>query len=387
MGENNAFSNIKNFLKGAFKVVKTFFVWIGGALASLMPMIIIIIAIVLIIMVVVGSIAYAFSGGYDANSGLISSVGGVKGDQFYGTRFIYYDEEYTALDLQDEYLEFTYNILEDVQNSITITLNGNYKEDTQVKTFATNFANKLAQSSGKTLLECTTIIQHYGFDESETNAEGKTEKQVVLESLSSSLSSHLKSGVGSIYTELENAYDLNFGYMKNVCAKILIKDYILDADKTTSNIPKKNYLGFVYMPKQDVIINTARFIYAVDQDKTVSISANYKNETLIEEIATDTADSTWFSGSVSNKYFECKFDKYILNEFTAIETNNQGYLSEGKTIFDIYKDGKGDVYFNNPQNVSSNVNLLESFKTNNYIYLQMQADSQYNMAESITDYQ
>lgn len=390
----NAFANITRTFKGVFKAIGKFIKWIGTFLGSLfataLPYILIIVVIIAVLFCIIEAITAAF----DAIGGFMSSIWGVNEDKFHGTRYVYYDEEYTTNDLKDKYLEFTYNLVSDVNNSYTIEIDYTkaYNESSQINAFCLSFARAINPDlTNATLDECTKNISHYGFDETNVIKDEKTEKELMLLSLANSTYPYLTNkGINEItlYSKFKELYELpKYDYMRNVCAKILIKDYILADGQRAIDIPKKNYVGFVYMPKESVVFKKANFAFGIDEEKTVNISANYKRETLKEEIKTDIADSTWIKNGDLEKSFDCELNEYIFTEFTAIDEPNLLYLNEPKTLFDICRDNKFNKFFKEDANKNDVNNLLDNVNTNNYFYLKLNSDSPYNMAESFVEYE
>ena len=366
-------------LKVAFKYIAKFIKWIFTIITSNIYVLIAVIAIILIMAAIIVAVALIENAGYDKDKGTMTSIGGVTGTHFYGERFLYYDDVYCSEDLADKYLEFTYNILNDVNNSTTISIDftASYQTSSQINAITMSFASALSGESVTTLLEHTSIIDHYGFTEEE--------RGIVLENMATYLSTNGYSSEAkeSLLSKLRTSYDNSFAYMKNVCKKIMIKDYILEPEKTAENIEKKNYFGFIYMPKQMVTLEETSFVFAVDEEKTVDFKMGYTNgvdNVLLEE---ETADSTWFNedGLMEKALNTTKTKDYLLNQFTAIDESDIRYLSEGKTLFDILKDDKFLIYFKDTAGDYSAETLLNNVNTGNYLYMQLTADAPYNMAE------
>lgn len=382
-GVKKSITAIANFVRSLGKTILTFVKWIGTALGGLSTIVLPIVFVAVIIVCAIALVLSFFSGGYDPNSGLISSLGGVQGDKFYGTRFMYYDSEYTNSDLKDEYLEFTYKIINDVNgiNAIGIDYTKPYNQSTQISSFCLTFASAInSDLVNPTLDECIASIDHYGLTAEESDLGfGKLAEALVPYASTKDEQ--------TILTQLKESYNkTEFDYMRNVCTKILIKDYIVNEGETATNIPKKNYVGFVYMPKQQVIMNSLEFLCAVDENKQVDISAKYKSDDLFKEVTSDKADSTWFKNGLVDKTLECNLSEYILQQFTALDSSDINYLSNGKTLFDIFKDGKFNTFFKSGVNANDVTSLLENINTLNYFYLQMSADSSFNLAESSAEY-
>lgn len=366
-------------LKVAFKYIAKFIKWIFTIITSNVYVLIAVIAIILIMAAIIVAVALIENAGYDKDKGTMTSIGGVTGTYFYGERFLYYDDVHCSEDLADKYLEFTYNILNEVNNATTISIDftAPYQTSSQINAITISFASALSGEGVTTLLEHTSIIDHYGFTEEE--------RGIVLENIATYL---LTNGYSSatkelLLSQLRTSYDNSFAYMKNVCKKIMIKDYILEPEKTAENIEKKNYFGFIYMPKQMVALEEASFVFAVDEEETVDFKMGYTNgvdDVLLEE---ETADSTWFNedGLMEKALNTTKTKDYLLNQFTAIDESDIDYLSEGKTLFDILKDDKFLIYFKDTAGDYSEETLLKNINTGNYLYMQLTADAPYNMAE------
>lgn len=383
-----------NTLKNLWKIVWNFFKTIFGFLVSNSWIILIIVFITAVIAAVSGVVAYFFSGGFDENKGTMQSLGGVKSDKFYGTRYVYYNEEYTTQHLADTYLEFTYNILLDVKSGddskINIDFTKPYKENTQINTIATSYAqtllNKDAPNLSLTLTDCTAQINHYGFDET-------SEVDLVLDKLATDLTSGIKGGLAyttldktQILNELKTSFNSNFAYMKNVCSKILIKDYILTEEEKSMDIPKNNYLGFVYMPKQDVTMKSTNFIFKIDNEQEVQIKANYKDGENITEIDAGTADSSWFKGGSMEKAMDLNLNSYNLKQFKSLDDNDINYFATEKSLFEICRENKQSIYFNDDVNFADSSTIMSGFKTDAYFYLELQGNSNYNMVDIMVSY-
>ncbi len=378
------------FLKAAGKAILALLKWLIGIIVAYWWVFLIIAAVIIVLVAVIAVVSWVYSADYDKENGTVSSVGGVTGDSFYGTRFMYYDKNYTSQDLANTYLEFTYNILKEVNKTATISIDfsTSYETNTQINAICLSFASALSGGTETQLYAHTAVIDHYGF----TNSE----KDIVLENIANYVTSkgYTSMNEESTLAKLKTAYDAEMAYMKNVCKKILIKDYILDEGEYTTNIPKKDYFGFVYMPKQMVTLEKTAFIFVVDEGKQVQTKVMYSDgmgQTVLEEA---TADSTWFVNGMMEKALNVEDSpNYTLNEFTAIDTSNLTYLEEGKTLFQILRDGRFETYFKNINIEDLNKNktetedgtneiLLKNINTGNCMYVQMGADAPFNIAES-----
>lgn len=381
------------YLKAAGKTILAFLKWLIGIIIAYWWVFLIIAAVAIVLVCAISVVMWVLGAGWDENRCTVSSIGGVTGDSFYGTRFLYYDDIYTSNDLANTYLEFTYNILQEVNkiNTISIDFSTSYETNSQVNAIAVSFASALSGQSGAILNAHTSVIDHYGFTDSEDD--------IVLENIANYVvtKGYTANNYESMLTLLKNAYDTELAYMKNVCKKIIIKDYILEDGEYTSDIEREDYFGFVYMPKQTVTLTKTSFIFVVDEGKQVKTKVMYSSgseQTVLEE---ETADSTWFVDGMTEKSLDVTdSSNYTLNQFTAIDTSDLTYLANGKTLFQILRDEKFGVYFKNIDASDLNKNkteaqegtneiLLKNINTENCMYILMDADAPFNIAESFVN--
>lgn len=378
-------------LKTALKVVAKFLKWIFSFVMSNFAIVVPILLVVVVVAVVVYALFNMFSGGYDSGSKTLSPINGIRGDSFYGQRYLYYDDAFTTNDLANVYLNFTYDILKEVNSSgveVKLDFTKAYYSNENIQnvsgitlSYATALANK---ENDATLLECTKEIQNYGFD--------STQKNIVFSKMSEYIFNNNLMGataqniIVQKLNEIYEAEDSNFAYMKNVCKKILIKDYLCDGENGISNIQQKKYFGVVYMPKQDMTINATNIAIKVDGDATVDVAMKNINEGEINEITSGTADSSWFNSGVFGKVLTCELKDYPISKFLAIDESNISYLQQEKTLFQILKDGRFSTYFNDGLENFEEQTLMENFKSKDYLYLSLNSGALFNVADIVTEY-
>ena len=261
--------------KAAGAVAKNPLVWKIALIAG-----IVLLAFILLV-VVIAAIVYAVTASdYDAENGLLSSIYGISGDKYYGARFVYQDDDAASLEIQDNYLKFTYNILNDTKNQINlaITLSEDYSNDANIITIATNFANELIpEQAHLSLAQCVTAIDHFGFTDQEIT--------LVIDSIAQSLKNNTFGGnawagatLDNIKTTLsEKMQTETYLQYKNVTPKIYVWDYILDGDDATlEKLPKKDYYGFIFMPKETVTMKSTSFIFVIDGGYGVDVTLKQK---------------------------------------------------------------------------------------------------------------
>lgn len=391
-GASGAEEFVKTFmkiLKAIFKTVARLIKWIISFFTALLPVLLPIIAIIAVVAIVVVAIGSIFSGGYDSESGTMSSFGGIAGDKFYGQRFFYYDEDFCANDLADTYLNFTYNILKDINQSgvniqLDFTVPYNHENNIQkVTNITTAYSVTLSGLQGEvSLLECTRQIEKYGF----TDAQGQTVLNKMAEYVANNCSTAGSAAIVNALNGIYNKVNSDYAYMKNVCKKILIKDYLCETDNRVSGVEKKNYFGMVFMPKENVVIKSTAIAAVVDAGQTVEIFAKYASDGNTEVINSGSASETWFEEGGANEALECDYNNFILNKFNAFNVEDSNYLKQGKTLFEILKDGKFETYFKNTDFDYSEQKLLENINTSNYAYIQTKASLPFNMIDIVTEY-
>lgn len=378
---NQAIKHIAKIISHAIKILGQFASWLFGLLSSMLPILLPILAVVAAVLIIYCVVTSMFSGGYDPNKATMSSIGGIRGTQFYGARMFYYDDEFTAQDLSDEYKEFTYNILKKINSHHTINIDFTkpYANNIQIEGIVIDFAKAISGSESNVLLDITKSISHYGFTEEN--------KLAVFNSMSNYLinNSYTVATSQNLIAKLNEIYEQDFAYMKNVCKKILIKDYLIEGTNTIKDIPKKNFAGFVYMPRKMIMMKSS-FIFAVDEENTVDIAVNIKNNNEVTELATATADNTWMKDGYAENFLEFSSPEDILvSEFTAFNESNIQELSEGKTLFDVLKDGTFNNYFKNVNGSEDVSTLLENINSNNYVYLNLNGTAPFNYSELLAE--
>lgn len=179
-------------------------------------------------------------------------------------------------------------------------------------------------------------------------------------------------------------------FYNNTAPKIYVWDYILEnKDDTLKQLPKKDYYGFVYMPKQNVEMTSASFVFVVGGGYGVDVCLYQQNQqttTALGEVAN--ANVTWFKDSHLEEMYEVELNK-TLTQFTAIDTNDVTALSEPVSLFDLLEKGTYNIYFNETEDYEG-ITLLQNMADSNYIFLAMDnKDEQkdpFNFAEAFVEY-
>ena len=391
-GPRNKFVRaVAKALKAVGQAIVKVFIWIVSAIASIGWPVFLILGIVIIIVIIVAAVVSYTSSKFngDYQNGLYSPGFGVKGDAFYGERYLYYDSEFSSNEMSDIYKEFTYNILKDVNDNyyhVNISFAADANNNDSIYNITYDYAMALSGSSHQdySLNYHTNMIDHYGF----TLAESET----VISKMSNYLvTNNMVSGVTQeqLALKIKEKFDSDYSYMKNVCSKIVIKDYLFeDAESGLKELPKKNYFGMVFMPNKEVTIKETAFTLILDNTRTANVAVKIKNAAQPPETIEEAeADETWFVDGEIKTTLDVNLEEYQVAQFGAIDTNNINYLAEGKSLFTMLREDKFETYFNNTLGDYSEQALLENIKTNNYLYLDIDADSYFVVADIYSEYE
>lgn len=380
-------------LKLAFKLIAKVVGWVFSILASSWIVLLIIAIIVLVVAVVAFVIHSIFGCGYDSDAGTVSSTQGIEGDCFYGQRYIYLENDFTTNDLANVYLNFTYDILKEASTGAgapTINIDftkahNDASNKNKIEAITTSFAVAISgKEAGEQLLAYTSDIDNYGF----TNEQ----KELALQAMASHLDASNIWEVDdsdSIYARLSAIYDdanSNFNYMKNVCKKIIIRDYLCEGENAgVSGVERENYLAMIFMQKKDVVFKETSIAVIVEDKSEVNLSINCVTGGEKSTITSATADSSWFSGVAKNMLVG-DLNDLELTEFTAIEADEE-YLKYGQTLFQILKDNKFLNYFKDTAGDYAIGTLLQNVNTSNYVYVESDAQTPFNMIDVFTKYE
>ena len=131
------------------------------------------------------------------------------------------------------------------------------------------------------------------------------------------------------------------------------------------------------------MFETSSFVFVIDEGQTVDININLMNNNEVTTLESAQADSSWATkdGLVSTGIEFKTPDDVILANFTAFNPNNHEELKDGKTLFDILKDGTFGNYFKNTNGSEDVSTLLQNVNTHNYVYLELNGTAPYNYAE------
>lgn len=382
---NNAMKAIIKIIKAVFRTIKSIIEFIASHLA-LIGYITLIVGIIVMVVIVIAMIVSAVTNGIYEN-GKYTPGAGANGSSFYGERYILNDYTATKEEIADIYKELSYGLITTSINNNFITISNlpeNYQESSDALAISLNFAKSIStmQDLGNPLSYYTGGIDHYGL----TPLEQESFVQTAVDYFENK--SYIKQNVTKeqIALKLKQSFDNEYSYMKNVCKKYIIKDYIFDGNNGLIDIVSKDYLGMAFMPKEDLTITHTEFAFIATPGNEIAASFNYVSNGTVTELASDTADSTWFEDGIVKKSLEVDPGDYSISKFTALDMNNMDYLKDGKSLFTIMRENKLNVYFNDTLIVNENttsVNLLNNFKCDKYEYISSIGDGNYYIVADI----
>ena len=374
---------IKKAAKAVLKLMKNPLFW-----KILLIVLIVLLCIALIAGIVVLILGIFDYDAYDKENALISAPYGIAGDSFYGARYIYEDKQAAALELEDYYLKPSYEILDDVDNTanlVTYTLSADYKTDETTALVAKDFVNALAQTTNLELVSAAENIQHFGLSSEDWT--------LVIDSVASTIANNwLGSGKSEadIETAVQNATSgSDYANYSKIYSTYFVWDYILDGKSDTiKNVPKKNYVGYIYMPKKEVMLESISYVFIVDGGYGAEVQIKHKTGSgSIEQIGeTQTALVDWYVDDELEKWIEYNDVNRTITTFEAINSGNLTALTTATSVHSLINSGAYSNYFNDTLNDYSSQALLENVKANNYFYLQMSSLQTYNFADYIIEY-
>ena len=380
-------SGIAKAGKAIYSIISAIISFIG-AFWWLILIILLIVLIVAIIIIVIGmAITVGINGVYE--NGMYTPSGGAIGDKFYGERYLYNDFAYSNSEISESYEEFSWGVIKGAiqKNVITITsFPESYSQSEDAIKVSLDFAKSISSlhDDGMAINYYAGGIDHYGL----TTSESENFLNLMADYLNDKHYNKNGSTKNDIYNALKDSFDEEYSYMKNVCSRVIIKDFLFEEDSGIINIDSKNYLGMVFMPKEDITITSTEFAFIVPQGITVEASYNHVDESNTTELASDTADSTWFVDGIVEKSLEVNTSEYPIAKFSAIDEENMEYLAQGVSIFKLLKDDKFGVYFNDIEiSVETTIEtLLNNVKTESYQYLMCDSSGYYIVADILTEY-
>ncbi len=304
------------------------------------------------------------NGGTGSGGGATSQSPIMSGDNYYGVRTVYRDDEKARNKLIEDYSSLVEDAILSAEESLTdysldITIefpSVDYDYSTfDETTFASDYTD-LSAILGLTGSEGIIDIV-YSYDEVDGTASTTNERLDAIKYFG--LSADMNEEVGRLIINYINANDLYTTggdesgsdsssqveseienriteYFSSASAvrveKVFIRDYIFEADGGITNLVEEEYICAIYMPKSSVSVNRFEMVVGGEislDDMTVTITDGTNSADLVGEIIDQDLDAYMFSVNNIN---------LTADAFTGIDANNINYLSNGKSIYEILLD-------------------------------------------------
>lgn len=268
-------------------------------------------------------------------------------EHFYGLRTAYIDEDLLSDALELSYKQYVIDILEDIKStdgiSITISLPEITEEtpftnavpvDGNITTMSLGIAKiaagKDASDSVNSFADLYNEISYFGLtDDQVEDADEFITKYLTDHSIVNKGETDLTIS-GLVDTAIEN-----LTYIKNLCEKVMIKDYVAD-ELGLEDIEQLTYVGSVYMPHSTLTLTTITTAVTTTTPETPVVTnlIHQKGGTI----------STLDSGETGKDDGKCiiysSFDEnYQLEQFTTFDSTNPESLIDGVSLFEVLRLG------------------------------------------------
>ena len=345
---------------------------VKSVVGPILPPVLIFLLIMLVAILVVGIIAYIisslFGGGSDGEKPSMSAQFGVNGQDFYGCRVVYSDEEQSQIEMIENYINSIRDSIESAENStldITIDLPAedydftNFDESEFAEAYGNAYnlldlmvdevySTDTSVSDGETtddstlsLMEKIDGIEYFGFDSELASA------------ISAIISTYINDNdlyqilddsgdTANIEQDIVNSINIYFNGLDNIrTEKLFIKDFIFeDSDDMMSGITEKNYVALIFMPKRQV--EFSYFSFMIGNADFDNINLYIQNG---EQII-DLNGQVWTTENEGGETYLFESDNNLnlsTNQFSDIDLNNINYLTNGLSLIDIVN---GEIDYN-----------------------------------------
>ena len=367
-----------NRVRTIYKAMSASPVLVYGVLGALL------LFLVIAVIVVVGSAVPTLGGKNE--DGTASSIMGITGNDFFGARMVYKDDELANTILIEDYVNYISSGATTAKGISSVTLGGtpytltinvndyiiaenfDFKKFNE-ETFKTNYEklyelvkNKVAMPiykidndedfSGTSLIDCVKGIKYFGFETIETGATETTAKTISKELITPSMITITNEEGNSVtdaltlssvetYVETQVENTLNEFHVGRV-EKLFVKDYILTGDdKCVENVSAENYVAMIFMPKKNVKFK--EFSFSVSDSSLTEFSMSLTNNG--NEIQIDNGgENLGTNDSPSYLYATTNNLNIETTAFEDIDTLNINALAKGVSLFEVAKLTNKDLY-------------------------------------------
>lgn len=335
-----------------------------------------IILLVIAVVAFVGSIMpYLFPDDEgNGNGGTTSSAFGITGQDFYGGRMVYKDDEKSRLAIIEDYVALvelgiteakTISTISSGGSEISVTIEVNIQlpnEEYDYSTFdeatfqaeysvlystifdiakvvykidnGTDYANT-------TLLECVDGILYFGYGQTAMIDINKIINDAII------ANSTVTATDGTTINKTTEVDPLISSKIEELCLnekyhlraeKLFVKDYVLSGEDKMKDISKENYVAFIFMPNKNVTFT--KFSFSVGNADLTELTMKLTNNGNEINLKKDDFDFSNDEDSSKQAFI------YLTNEnlsvsagvFNDIDVNNLGALSEGMSLFELIKN-------------------------------------------------
>ena len=274
-----------------------------------------------------------FGGGPNA---YISSPAGSTDEDFFGGRIIYKNDEQADVEIEISYKNYVCNVLIDVAKTQNINLKLQLPEniDTLENQYVTQCVVAIVNAvttptdgdyTTENYKQGISTINHFGFTQAEKTAANSAIKTYLFSNLANIFNYPNEETVKNAITEVlktENKTNLDF-----VSVKLFVKDVVLDNDNSNFKFNKLNYVAFIYMPKKDLQITYASYLFYVESETEV-VDYVFTKTSLESPIKSGQIDKTWANANDGFlKELEIE-DPIDLKTFTALNLDCKDFLSQ-----------------------------------------------------------
>jgi len=398
-----------------------------------------ILLIILIVLVIAAIIVAIFGSSPEEPT---SSEAGIKGEDFYGARIVYRDDELARNGLVEQYVNIIKSTVDhfkdgkvytdidiggtiyDVKVTIDITMpteDYNY-EELVIIDFASEYSDLYAaveeiakfvynkdnesvetQSEEESSLETYLDgIKYFGFNEDmigsnivdEDPEEDNNVIEIVLDFLKTKATFFGKEEGGSEYTTILN-YDsvknnfkqdivnlINVAENKVRTEKLFIKDAILeDSDSSVEGIDLKQYEAFIYLPKQSVEVNFLSYFVIIED----GLDINLKMVNNGEEIALTKGEAEYPYDDKSYAMYKFNSSENLsetMPETDIIDTENVNKFANATSLVKILIDEDVDYNIYLEEITLENGDIVLTYKKGT-TYLLFEVDGEFKFANEI----
>lgn len=369
-----------------------------------------IVLIAILILVIAMSFGAASSAPYenvDIPSGQLATAYGIKGDMFYGARYVYYDDEKAIEQLESDYENLVINLITQLNDingidaTVELTWSGTRPEKiTQMIKVVADQTDKSDQQFDN-LSQHLEIIDHFGYTASE------------LDNIQIALLDYIKDHIvfivdTNVFTaDFDETYNSIFDQSSNgldICAPLyFVQDVLFDSETDSlKSMPAKNYIAMIFMPKEDVVIDEISFMLYINEKTNnenaptnvqVELVKHTQNSETI--LADDLADSSWWNDDYAEQQTSVATD-ISLSRFLSVDLSNTK-LQEGTSIFSLLQNN-GKINKNlltqlfsivEQTNETGETYQMISYlpaNTSDYLYVRFTSDGEFMFCEYYTEY-